>query len=469
MAARDQRVAGQLENLPMELMEPILAGLELRDIISLSEWAGPRLCAALAISPAWRDIWPSSPERQADLRILASLRVPVGSRLFDPTGGALNVTPRAYRRRLARNREVYLHPDREQYRFFESTVVKTFGAVCSMLPDWQRDNMARSFLLHSTSVGDMLNSEDEYLNPARSQVAQMKKFLDEYAAAQTALNEEKAGQLHRLAELYATHHSRLKMPLAPQAPCKNVEHIPQQLAITARHVMRVMDAGLNQQRPTKEGRCRFRYPHACLVPYDWSLHLWLRFMREHPPPLDVLKPSMRWVVGDLVKRLSLALDWQTTDAQTRSSPPEYMMRHIQIVSEGINTIRRRNRGEKDDPFAGEESYRYTKVSGAGMARTRVIDGTPTFVPYEEVSRALFTPGQRVLLPPVYKGEMEWLVSFVTMVEWIEAMYPELASHVKSTSPRPTSTPISAAQKKRKERVALKRRVHRDLQVGALIA
>ncbi|KAK3323190.1 hypothetical protein B0T19DRAFT_476338 [Cercophora scortea] len=479
MASRDTRVARQLEDLPLELMEPILAGLELRDIISLSEWAGYRLRAALAISPAWRDIWPASLELQTDLRKLASLRVPVGTRLFDPTGGALDVTPAAYWRRLARTREDHIHPSRALYRFLNSTVAKTFGTITSMVPRWfEDDGMAYTFLLHSTSIGDMLDREnDDELDPSRSSVRRMKKFLDEYAAAQTALNKEKAEQLHSLAELYKTHHSRLKMPLAPQAPRKNAEHIPQQLTITAGHVMRVMDFGRRHQPPTKEGRCRFRYPYASLVPYDWSLHLWLEFMKEHPPPLDMLEPSMRWVVADLVKRLSPALETDQTTAEACLTPPrpskpipEHMMQHIQIVSEGINTIRRRDPRDKDDPFAYtyEHSDRYTKTKGVGLARTKVIDGTSTFVSYQAAAWDLFRPRQRALLPPIYKGEMEWLASFVTMVEWIETTYPELASRVKETSVRPASTPMSEIQKKRKEKLALKRRAKRELRVQASI-
>ncbi|KAK0716439.1 hypothetical protein B0T21DRAFT_248573, partial [Apiosordaria backusii] len=56
--AKNRRIAGKLERLPLELIEPVLANLTFRDIIALSICAedNGRLAAALATSPSWRNI-----------------------------------------------------------------------------------------------------------------------------------------------------------------------------------------------------------------------------------------------------------------------------------------------------------------------------------------------------------------------------------------------------------------------------
>jgi len=48
-----------LEKLPLELHEPILENLTFRDIIALDMYAleGGRVASALAISPAWREVF----------------------------------------------------------------------------------------------------------------------------------------------------------------------------------------------------------------------------------------------------------------------------------------------------------------------------------------------------------------------------------------------------------------------------
>ncbi|KAK4177289.1 hypothetical protein QBC36DRAFT_185501 [Triangularia setosa] len=58
--AKNKRIAGKLEHLPLELIEPVLANLTFRDIIALSMCAEDdgRLATALATGSSWSDIWP---------------------------------------------------------------------------------------------------------------------------------------------------------------------------------------------------------------------------------------------------------------------------------------------------------------------------------------------------------------------------------------------------------------------------
>jgi hypothetical protein len=101
-------------------------------------------------------------------------------------------------------------------------------------------------------------------------------FLAAYGSLQTKVNGAKAEQLRTLARLYEKHHTRLKEPRAPQTQRTNIGHIPAQLERTAQSVLGTIDVDRRGQERTKEVEARFRYVHACLVPYDWCLRLYGR-------------------------------------------------------------------------------------------------------------------------------------------------------------------------------------------------
>ncbi|GAB1318617.1 F-box domain-containing protein [Madurella fahalii] len=407
-------VTCHLEKLPIELHEPILANLSFRDIIALAKYTskGSRLDTALATSPTWKSIWPTYTANQDDFQTLASLIVPVGGgRLFDPTCGALDVTPGQFHRRMVREREIH----GAKYNFLEYTIRRTSTTIQQMLGNV--DAMTLSFLCQDISLDHITiitpwlknlvvtaqrytkSEENRWAKEARTKffdamegycrcqvyqlsarvattkpclkkhpdrptsqwtVVQIKAFVDAYSTFQTRLNTTKAQQLRTLARLYAHHHARLKEPLAPQDERNNVTHIPDQLETVAGFVSRIIDLDRLRQPGTKQGKSRFRYPHPCLIPYDWCLRLWMMVAAANPA-LGINSPPGTAGLTPLeesVKELSLS-----SSECAMPSPPRTLLRDVRFVNEGFATYYKRTGG--------------TAKKSDVLPRTVVVGGTNT--------------------------------------------------------------------------------------------
>ncbi|KXX74841.1 hypothetical protein MMYC01_208072 [Madurella mycetomatis] len=386
-------VAWQMENLPLELHEPILANLSFRDIIVLAKCVpdGSRMATALATSPTWSKIWPIYTANQDDFQTLASLLVPVGGgRLFDPTCGALDVTPGQFHRRMAREREIH----GAEYNFFEYTIRRTsmtiqqlirdvdyttLGIMCQSISldhlaiitpwlkdlvvtaqqqadpeknEWAKDARSKFFDAMKGYCHCPPYPSPEYYEPtffsaakpcrkkhpdsptAQWTASKIKAFVDAYSDFQMRINTAKAQQLLTLAQLYAHNHTRLKEPLAPQDERKNVAHVPKQLEIVAGFVSRIIDLDRRRQPRTKQGKSRFRYAHPCLIPYDWCLRLWMMVAAVNPA-LGINSPSR--------SAESMPLEEPVKQPPIPSSeyampqPPGAILEDIRFVNEGFQT------------------------------------------------------------------------------------------------------------------------------------
>ncbi|KAK0716859.1 hypothetical protein B0T26DRAFT_871494 [Lasiosphaeria miniovina] len=195
---------------------------------------------------------------------------------------------------------------------------------------------------------------------------------------------------------------RLRMPLAPQPPRENTAHVPGQLDVVARYVQRVVVLnGLQGQR--RQGRSRFRYPHACLVPCDWCLVLWERVAKVRPGLFDDDSEDDDEGVDD-------------DDGDEEEKPPEEIVQCLTVAQRGILNYYYPNIDEVD-----VETLLRTRT-GQGD------DGLLMFVVYETEARIL--GGKRALLLPVDSREMEWVESFLRGVGWMEKTFPELAAEAK---------------------------------------
>jgi len=395
-------IAGHIEQLPLELFEPILENLSLRDVIALVKHAGEdsRLVAALAISPKWRDIWSTYQANPDGFQTLVSLIVPIGGkRLFDPTLGALEVTPGQYYRRLAREREIH----GPKYNFFDYVVRKTSNTIQNLLSNV--DHVTLAFLSQRVTLDDIAvicpwlktlvniarqrhpDVRNKSIQVVRDRfhealegscrcvvdpfggarmirprgfetpgvksclvkhpdrgtsqwtISQIKAFVDAYSVVQTQLNLMKAAQLQDLAKLYARHHSRLKEPYAPQGPRNNPRHIPNQLEGVSRFVTRIIDLDRDSQPRSKQGMSKFRYLHPCLIPYDWCLRLWIKVGKTNPHLRETMQStiseSSEDALEDLMKQLSLS--------PTAPKPPDEVLSQIQVVNQGIRTFYKRSK------------------------------------------------------------------------------------------------------------------------------
>ena len=540
--ARLTRIVQHLEQLPLELHEPILANLTFLDIILLDKHASfldnSRLQAAMSISPAWRDVWPIYTKHRDDFQALASLTaVPIGAhdasgdprkmRLFsDPTGGILKTTPGQIHRRLERERQQeYAYPtEADKYDLFTAAVRRASDFIQTLLRhstkevlDFVHDVVLKREPLLMDTPWKVVDDDKSYNNnqqelPAQQKVychvcnrwedlkyvhvcsyvhrhdptqespkkhyyfctscryhyrgfeallfsppgdfyhpvhlvwmvPQIKAFVDAYATAQTRLNQIKSAQLLRLANLYSTHHSRLKSPLAPRdlhhlyAPLgeteHNKEHLPQQLERTSGHVLRIVDLDpVASARRKKQGLSLFTWPHASLVPYDWCLRLWFRITEEVEPGLLSSGPGT------------------TTDS---NSPPEQIKTAILKANEGLRGYFRRAAANYNDqePLISQR-ITTTIPTPASVNDTQPPDSTNAiFAIRKHQSRENGSPlrhlddhpfrhcrclkgdghctSRNVILPPIDPDEMDWLEAFVSAVEWMEARYPDIAAECK---------------------------------------
>lgn len=181
--------------------------------------------------------------------------------------------------------------------------------------------------------------------PGRS-LPQIKAFMDGYSAAQTRLNAVKVQQLVALAAQYSRHYIRLRMSLAPQSPRQNISHIPQQLRVVAEFIPRILDLDRRREPKTsKHGHCRFRYPHACLIPYDWCLRLWTRVVEAYPSLLDITEKPSPIVL-------------------TIQPPPVHIFQCLQIALQGLDRCYEKPTVMNSRPF----------TMGVPVSRTELNDG-----------------------------------------------------------------------------------------------
>ncbi|KAK3317935.1 hypothetical protein B0H66DRAFT_220053 [Apodospora peruviana] len=488
------RIASHLEKLPLELHEPILANLSFRDVIALAKYApdGGQVATALAISPKWGNIWPTYTAHKDEYQTLASLIMPLGpaGRLFDPTGGALDVMAGQFYRQQTRRRQ--MNPE---YDFYTWTLLNTSNNIRDMLrmvdpvtlqyfsEKISLDHIASiaprlaDLVAHckqehtgssgSSTTGNTSDEQDvrqwfsdllkepcpcalavstwpleeraqnrkarliqnqhhcEFNHRALPQPAwtleQMKAFVDAYTIFQHKVNAAKGAQLKTLSKLYARHHSRLKQPLAPQTPRKNPNHIPEQLEIIVGFVMRTLDIDREAQRRSQEGVSRFRYPHACLVPYNWCLRLWTQVVEANPELLLGKKQEENVSLEGLIEGLLIG-------PSSSAAVPEDILQRMRIVNKGMkefyyrDTKRGLDAGVSFKPLSYRERMRTTESRDDGKS--------PIFAIHE--THAFEVAGRKTMLPPINSREMKWLVAFIQVVEWMEGAFPEIAAQVRYT-------------------------------------
>ncbi|KXH33359.1 hypothetical protein CSIM01_03273 [Colletotrichum simmondsii] len=345
------RIARQLSVTPAELIEPVLADLPYHRILDLlatqygaNSPYGTSLQSALSNSKAWAVL------RNQDLNHLAKSWVAL-NRLSLLSEGQL----------------VMATKPNSEFRPLHAKDSTSAMPVWPPLPVILGDDLVRAFsrmILHKEKFwdrGTKLYAVIQYLsNPKDSTAFQHPQTVAGFRAkgwkpedcveviprlveAQKLLNDEKASELHRLADLYEQFPTYLKTPLAPQTPRKNITHVPRQLRLYTRRPGRTLWS--------------FRYAHPVLVPYDWCLQLFDAVNEE----------------------LDYSLDLQKT-------------------RDGIQSIR-----TLEDTLPRLSSTKGQKL--------------------QEYKNAV----------PSTPAELEWLESFMRVVEQMECRFPELASSFKESA------------------------------------
>ncbi|KAK4225254.1 hypothetical protein QBC38DRAFT_483445 [Podospora fimiseda] len=428
---------------------------------------GSHLWNAFSISPVWKRIWPMIIANREQFETLTELMINVNGRIMDLTGNFLDGPPGKFLNQAFKEQGKLIDGNARLrhsmfgwafggYNVLDYAAIKAsqnltkvlsqvnpnvLSFICQELPidlvatlapsidEFESEVELRKGLLESLQADCMCDSYLPTQNQAVSgsrfdakdwmrkcrlrhptrplfhfSIPQTKAFVAAYSEAQKKLNSAKADELRDMSKLYHRHHSMLKMPLAPQTPRKNPNHIPEQLGATAKSVEKIIDIRRHptlkrshKRGATTEGGSRFMYPHACLIPYDWCLRLWRAVVES----MDV------------------------------SHAPKHILQHIDVVKKGMDVYYGKI---KHDEFGGALEYDDDGyLEGLWRTKIRPVDKTPAFAVHQE--EALDVLRHKLIRPllPSKPKEVEWLVAFLEVVKWVEGEYPEVSDEIKGAN------------------------------------
>jgi hypothetical protein len=343
--SRFERIARDLEKLPVELHNNVLVELEFQQIIRISHYAGPRLTSSIqdSLSP-WGVFF-----RDGDTSLLQRL-LALTDRLkqfcfrlrdaqdwdqdtFDNAcskGPLWFIRNRGPKWRSQNNPYELWNNDRYRYKYSSndpdpdnprlvdaaslsshwlsslneiaiSTTWKALHADYSRaIEPWiaQLDGAATIFdkipLVGKSTTNYHNGPNLSQLKSSRTalSVEELSDFIDLYQKMRVLRAEASAQELCRLADLYEAHSSRLRMPFAPQTPRLNKTHVPSNMRCEARKV--VKRASTTWWNCKEIYRYRFAYPFPALVPYTWTIQLFCKVLHggkllESLPPETIEK------------------------------------------------------------------------------------------------------------------------------------------------------------------------------------
>lgn len=422
------------EKLPPELHEGILKDLRLNDILALLCCEKPILSRSILSSPAWkgilRDLGPDDLQSLMDLwrllhpdsssckEVLVAIRPEtldhadldwfcVGSLFpWKHLHGELSLLRRLESEMFGNWVELIFNIESWEMEYLSE--VMTEQDLCAIFPlypvQWPGardiDSPGRKFI-HIMSYWCHCGHTDhawcwgcgDRRCPLQFPMClrQMERFLKWYEAAQCRLNTLMSKQLSDLAKLYERHPTRLKAPLAPQAPRSNIEHISARLQIASKRVLNNVFLGTTYHHHASV----LRHRHAGLVPYDWCLRLWQLVAEDD---LSLSPPVMASAPANVRKSMELAvkgLKWfyEGGAAEEESRAP----------------------ATGDGSSASEGEQKETPPMPRITARGVQSEHRWYFVHGE---------GRSTRFGPADLRELEWLEAFVICIEWMEQEFPD---------------------------------------------
>lgn len=304
--SRNRAIARDLENLPLELIERVIKEATFERVIRLSSWAGLRLMQALTISPSWRHLMGTEEHRktwQTCLRLTDDLNV----LCFDTR----HVARPFFNDQTPINCwHTYRYTDRTRCHCSKGVSFLQGGPLyqdCdapTMRQRWLDVLSTRFSIKISFKDIPLFDALDDYSEEERTLFEQLvslgrrsmsadelesgiRLYQRALAARQTALSNE----LRRLAALYETHPSLLKVPFAPQTTRPRAAHVPEQFGARAR---RLESSPLTLH---SQAFCRtyFQNVFLALVPYDWTLRFFVAVWSKQ----QVLSDKSQFVLDGL--------------------------------------------------------------------------------------------------------------------------------------------------------------------------
>lgn len=205
-------------------------------------------------------------------------------------------------------------------------------------------------------------------------IQELAQFIGVYQDLRVTRAEAFAAELRGLADLYEAHPTRLKMPFAPQTHRPNHQHIPNKM----RQEARIME---KRAKTTWWGykeifAYRFAYSFPALVVYDWTVELFRTVMQKHvclgSKHLEAIVEKTKPVL-DGIPRWAPCLSGHLQNDQSAS------------VSGAMNPLDTKPHGD-----SARNEYH-----------------------------------------PRPDGELKWLASFVEVIAWMEAEFPDILQDVRS--------------------------------------
>jgi hypothetical protein len=365
--SRFERIARDLEKLPVELHNGVLVDLEFQQLMRLSQHAGPRLVSSLEDNLSPWGVFFRNGNALLMQRLLAltdrlerlCFKQPKSKDVYENTFAYASSTGQLYFLRYSgswrsSNGSYSYTPEPVDVPSLsghwlsslnELAINTTWRALhadySELVEPWmaQLDGAAAIFgkipLFGKTSVSYHNDSSLTEAKRNALSIEELSKFIDLYQQLRVIRAKALAEELYRLADLYEAHPSRLTMPFAPQMPRLNKQHIPSNMRYEARKLTkRASNTWWNYKEMY---RYRFIYPFPALVPYNWTIQLFCKVLQngmlsESLYPDAIVKSCKRVVLEipfwasklrpfetDKMVNLSKALDLVALDPNKSSS------------------------------------------------------------------------------------------------------------------------------------------------------
>ncbi|KAH8660580.1 hypothetical protein BX600DRAFT_438791 [Xylariales sp. PMI_506] len=465
---RLQTTAEQLERMPNELIEPILAQLRLKDLIELWRYAGIRLRNAINDNGEWQPLWPHDPDEVSRLeqlyfevvkehyRIFAVAKERIGRNqgsrnwIFDPLDLDAKELVRDAKRSgasgvlLAKISEWVLWLVKTTRGWQELDAYSQGENPRALVRSLQITPKTETFLKFFTCEC-FLSTRETSANRA---------LLEGYDRAQACLNVAKSNKILKLAELYAAYPGKLKTPLGPQSQRPNSGHISHQLHLRSQRLLRCINIG-SISRTRAYSQSLFCFAHACLVPYDWCLALWLEVLQACPALLD--EPHVL-DFGSVVE----AKIGSNAAAEIPRPPPE-IQKCMQITNMGMLYCYQKCSvegcdGESPADVESSSLKRFQYCAHFGMPSTpeAAVTKRIQYAGDGSIPSFYIDTACRIRLGPSDPREIEWLTAFIQAVSWMELAFPNIAGKIMDDYHQQTSKVEAAEKVKREERVQAKK-------------
>ncbi|KAF4544904.1 Appr-1-p processing protein [Lasiodiplodia theobromae] len=429
---RFARIARDLEKLPPELIEPVLADLEYGQIVRVSQFGGPRVTWAIENSPAWSRFFRG--------------KLPVLQQLDDLTNELITLcySTGGFKNSPWYDQLSFLRYQKDNFRFKYPTdwashwASMVRGRLHSVAQDLYPNFTETAYFLFPAGTPLNANETEEvefFIDTAFTlyslktnnwpanvpPLPVLARWIALYKRVRHARLAAQAAELDRLVALHERHADRVKQPWAPQTRRPNPDHVVAGLRREAARLKRRNVDGRVWHGRELSGY-RFRPAFAALVPYDWCLRLFCEVLKRHPVPEEEEEEGLAEGRGD---------------GESSVYPPK-VVEMMREALEGLPSFYH---------VYGERMLDPSRPETLRTARTPWSVSEPA----DGREGRFLTKRARGKNPfPHSDNELRWLETFVEVILWMEEHFPSLVNEVRGEEWEDCHG-IEATKRRREER------------------